>query len=613
MNEHSSNKDSEPIEGKALNILLDTIRISGFRGIDNLEISFDQISVLFGPNNSGKTTVIKALGLALGDYGRYVTEEDFHITINEDGTEKRKEEIIVDIRIVPQDDNSQRRVSFDDDWLAEFGDNIRAEGNGQQFVAIRTKISPDEVKGGYQTERQAMQNWPDYFNWVNDPGRLTKIPLSTIENLPFFSIEAQRDIHSELKDKFSLIGKMLSGIEFDEDVNANLENAIEKINSEAVDKSAELQRLKYHLTQLNHTFQGNGSADITPFPKKIRDLSKNFSVHFGDTEQNTFAMEYHGMGTRSWASMLIVRAFVETLRMKHEKEVKPFFPILSAEEPEAHLHPNAQKTLYQQLVDTNAQVIVSTHSPYIVSMSDISHLRSLVRNPKGVKTYKLKYQISDDEKKKLAREIFAHRGEILFSRALILVEGITEEQVIPAMFETLNNRSMFDLGVSCINVGSYSNYSAFIKLANSFGIPTFIISDNDGDTRSKIKNQISRLHSEGVLLNEQNFGDAYLENPNDFEAELVHNLQIQDEIKKALCRYEIDKFTLNDQAKAAKESQINQLEDKQLLQRMSNLKSRYSVHLAEVIKENPNNKKPNELIIEAAKSAFEAIESWIPT
>ena len=36
-------------------------------------------------------------------------------------------------------------------------------------------------------------------------------------------------------------------------------------------------------------------------------------------------MEYHGMGTRSWASMLTVKAFTELLARNHEEEAEPFF------------------------------------------------------------------------------------------------------------------------------------------------------------------------------------------------------------------------------------------------------------------------------------------------
>ena len=62
-----------------MNILIDTVRIKGFRGIANLEITLPRVAVLIGTNNAGKTSVIKALQLALGDYARYISDEDFHI------------------------------------------------------------------------------------------------------------------------------------------------------------------------------------------------------------------------------------------------------------------------------------------------------------------------------------------------------------------------------------------------------------------------------------------------------------------------------------------------------------------------------------------------------
>lgn len=262
------------------NVLLDTLRISGFCGIQNLEINFSPMTVLIGVNNSGKTTVLKALGLALGDYGRYITDEDFFINNNE----KKASEILVDVRIVSATSDGQRAHIFNNDWIMEFGDKIKAEANGYQYVAMRTRVFKNEIKGGFQIDRATMEKWPDNAVWLTEKIKLTKLTLK-IEGLPFFSIDAQRDIHQELKDKSSFIGKVLAGVDYDENEIANLEKMIEGINKEAVDKSKELQRLKNHLAQLNQTFQGAGKAEITPFPKKIRDLSKNFSVHFGETKR----------------------------------------------------------------------------------------------------------------------------------------------------------------------------------------------------------------------------------------------------------------------------------------------------------------------------------------
>ena len=83
------------------------------------------------------------------------------------------------------------------------------------------------------------------------------------------------------------------------------------------------------------------------------------------------------MGTRSWASMLTVKAFTELLVSKHEQEMEPLFPIMAAEEPEAHLHPNAQRTLYKQLINSHGQVIISSHSPYIAGLAEVNEIRYL--------------------------------------------------------------------------------------------------------------------------------------------------------------------------------------------------------------------------------------------
>lgn len=589
------------------NILVDALRIAGFRGIQNLEITFAPMTVLIGVNNSGKTTVLKALGLAFGDYGRYITDEDFFI----DNNEKKATEIVVDARIVPATLDGTRANVFDTDWTTEFGDKIKAEANGDQYLAVRTRVLPNEIKGGFQIEKATIEKWPDNAAWLTEKIKLTKL-TSKFEGMPFFSIEAQRDIHQELRDKSSFVGKVLAGVDYDEKEIAALEKMIEGINKEAVDKSKELQRLKDHLAQLNQTFQGTGNAEITPFPKKIRDLSKNFSVHFGETEKNTFAMEYHGMGTRSWASMLTVRAFVDTMRAKHEEEVRPFYPILAAEEPEAHLHPNAQKTLYHQLHGANAQVIVSTHSPYFTAMSDITHVRSLKKTPQGIISTKLEYPISANDKKILAREILARRGEILFSRALILCEGMTEEQILPAMFEIFSGgHSLFSLGISCISVGG-KNYAPFVKLACSLGIPTFIVSDNDGSTKTEIDNQIKNLKTEiSHPLGTDVFGLSYCANPNDFEAELLNVLKIRDEINEALVLYETN-ATENAQYRTAKETEIKGLSDADVLERMRNAKTSYSGFLSDIIRQNAGNKKPEQLIVKAVLDAFTAIKGWIP-
>ena len=140
------------------------------------------------------------------------------------------------------------------------------------------------------------------------------------------------------------------------------------------------------------------------------------------------------MGTRSWASMLTVKAFTELLAKNHKEEAEPFFPILASEEPEAHLHPNAQRTLYKQLIDAPGQVIISTHSPYIAGLAELHEIKSLRKPENSVEVYQLRERYDGDDLRKLKREVVHSRGELLFSKAIVLSEGETEEQALPELF-----------------------------------------------------------------------------------------------------------------------------------------------------------------------------------
>lgn len=586
-------------------ILVDTVRISGFRGIQSLELPLNPITVMVGTNNAGKTSILKALQLALGDYSRYLTDEDFYISTDEG----KSNEILVDLRIVPVGTNGKRDKIFNEQWATEFGDKIRSTSDGYQFLALRTRSCANLIKGGFDTLRYSLEKWEGMESWLKGQNKESKIS-SRLLCLPMIAIEAQRDIHQELRERSSFVGKILAGINYDKEEVEALEELIKEVNAQAISKSGELSSLRSQLNSLTRSFAGSGNAELTPFPKKVRDLSKNFTVHFGDSEEQSFSMEYHGMGTRSWASMLTVKAFTEIAKKKHETEAEPFFPIIAAEEPEAHLHPNAQKTLYRQLSETDGQIIVSTHSPYLAGMTDISNIRSIRRTPDGCVASRLLHEITTEEKNILTREITNKRADMIFSRAVILCEGVTEEQILPAMFEIYANASLHELGISCISVGG-KTYSPFIKLACSLGIPTYVLSDNDGDTFLEIQAQIRRIKKDTRLeLKSDVFGIAYLSEGNDFEAELLTTLSLRPEIIDALVLCET-KGADNPRYIDAKHREISALGEDELIARLRASKASYSGYLGEVLISNQQGRSLQELLPKAAIETFEQLKEWL--
>lgn len=472
-----------------MSIQIDTVRISGFRGISNIEITLPKVTIILGQNNAGKTSVIKALQLAMGDYSRYLSDEDFHI----DKDDKRQEVITIDLRFIAVN-NDSRAKEFLESWQQIFGDKIQSEPDGNQFMAIRTVAKPDRVKGGYIIERFHLDVWPEHVNWldvrINKKNRLNK----RLESVPFIPIDAQRDIHNELKERSSFVGRVLSSVEYDDEDITELERMVAAVNKEAIEKSEPLKRLRTHLDNLNQSFEGAGQTELTPFPKKIRDLSKRFSVNFGESDKSSFSMEYHGMGTRSWASMLTVKAFAELLAKNHEDEAEPFFPIIAAEEPEAHLHPNAQRTLYKQLIDVPGQVIISTHSPYIAGLAELHEIKYLSKSKNSVQVYQLRDNFEDDDLRKLKREVVHSRGELLFSKAIVLSEGETEEQALPELFESYTGKHPFSLGINFVGVnGSGAKYRPFLILAKDLNIPVFIFSDGEDKPVKELKKNYEKI------------------------------------------------------------------------------------------------------------------------
>jgi len=584
-----------------MSILIEYIRISGFRGINKLEVPLALNTVLIGPNNSGKTSLLKALQLSIGDYSRYITDEDYYI----DSNGKSVTEIIIDIKIVPLDENKRIANAFSDQWTEHFSTAI--QGDTKQFVALRTSTKRSILKG-HETERFILTTWMEHEKWAKNEIIKMRPATKRYESIPFISAEAQRDIHYELKDKNSFIGKILNNVKYTEKETQHLEKSISDINKNAVDRSAELTNLKTHLSHLNESIGGSGHAELTPLPKKIRDLAKNFSIQYGN-DSTTFSMEYHGMGTRSWATLLTAKALINSQAANYASESKPHFPILAIEEPEAHLHPNAQKTLYTQLCDSHGQTFISTHSPYLAAMAKLENIRCLRMGKGGVTEHHFKYAIKPEERNILARDVLYKRSEILFSNAVLLCEGITEEQLLPSMYKILKRKFLHENGGACVSVGG-PNYGPFIKIANSFGIPCQILSDNETSYSTALKSSIVNLEKEiNKKFSEKELNIAYLSNGNDLEAELIQ-AGLKSEIIESLVLSAMD-GNQNERYREIKTSELTKKTDAEILDLMRNSKASYSGFLAEVIIRNPNKKTPAQLVPEKVRLALENFSKWL--
>jgi len=480
-------------------ILVKTVRVKGFRGLKNIEVELQKTTVLTGMNNVGKTSFLKALQLSLGNR-QFLSQDDFYINGN-----SVYNEIIIDILIVPIDEEGKQSKEFSEEWLELFTESkMRFYNNDFACVPLRTVVLSDSLANTIKTKQYILETWVDFMfgeepkkNWYELDYK-NNISFK-FDEIPFFYMDAKRDILEDIKLKSSYIGKMLSNIEYSEDDIKDIEEKLEELNKTAVEKSDILTIVKESLLELNSAMDSQGGGvELTPFTKKIRDLNKGLNINYGDST-DSFLMEYHGMGTRSWSSLLTLKAFIELFKRNSEKNKTVFFPIVALEEPEAHLHPNAQKTLYSQIDTIVGQKIISTHSPYIASMAKLHEIINFYKKDNTVLAGRLNTELFKAEDiRKIERQVINTRGEIFFSKCIVLFEGETEEQALPIFFKKYFDKNHIELGVDFIGVGGYGNYLPFMRFAENLQIPWFIFSDNDknGTVKSSVEKQFTDSQSE---------------------------------------------------------------------------------------------------------------------
>jgi putative ATP-dependent endonuclease of the OLD family len=562
-----------------MGILVDTVRISNFRSLRNVEVTLSPVTVLVGMNNSGKTSFLKALHLALGADRRVVAADDFFVGGQANSSSSARKQIVIDVRIIPVDATGTRVVEFDDPWIhTDLGGGlVNFDGDDHQYVAIRTRVEFDTLRNDYAIQRLSLNDWQSFDNWLDTPEK--KRLTGRFEQIVAFLIDAQRDVVSDLRTRGSYIGRLLTKIEIAPADVQEIENRLNELNRDIVAHSEVLSHVRESLSELNRTVPSYGAGvEITPVSKKLRDLTKGLDVQFSDSEASSFPLDYHGMGTRSWASLLTYQAYVSWLEKRASQTMgKPYHPILALEEPEAHLHPNAQRSIYAQLAQSIGQKIISTHSPFVAAQAELAELRHFHKSAAETEVSALSLSaLTPEDERKIRREVMNTRGELLFARAVVLFEGETEEQALPILARAHWQAEPFALGVVFLGVGGDGNYLPFLRVAESMAVPWFIFSDGEDAAIAAVERALGGL---GLSLPDPRV--VVLPDGCNIERYLVDE-GYQEEIKRAVIECESPSFA-NDQHRKAREREVSGWSDQALLDYMKASKTKLSPHWARAI------------------------------
>lgn len=173
--------------------------------------------------------------------------------------------------------------------------------------------------------------------------------------------------------------------------------------------------------------------------------------------------------------------------------------VMLIEEPELYLSPQAQRHLYRLLrglADRGNQIFYSTHASTFLSVAHLDELALVRRRPGvGMALWQPPPLPSDESFRALA-EFDAERAEIFLSRAVLLVEGVTEKLAFPFVFETLGYEPDRE-GILVLETGGKANVPLFARICNECGIPYVVVHDRDAP-RGDAPNESERITNRAI-------------------------------------------------------------------------------------------------------------------
>ena len=233
-----------------------------------------------------------------------------------------------------------------------------------------------------------------------------------------------------------------------------------------------------------------GLVDTRPSESEGSAASLEISVvveRYGDD----LPIEFAGAGV--WEALLLSAVLPDSAGL-----------VAVLDEPARNLHPTLQRRLLAEMRSAPGQFILTTHSPYLVSMPEDGDRAGLVRfDVKNGMTRAHHLTTAGAMGSARLRKALGESADarsLLFARGVVLVEGGTELGALPEWFSkshTAKRHGTPDaLNVVIFSVDGDSSFGTFVEYLHAVGVPWAIVCDGSvyrfGDRKRQIFDQILR-------------------------------------------------------------------------------------------------------------------------
>ena len=517
------------------------LKISNFRGVKSATILLPQYGVLIGDNNTGKTTILEALNLALGPdrlSGRGIIDEhDFFrgnylpkpAVLSADDAEAPEDDGVIDHPVEEAVDERPMIeievviVDLSDEQKGEFADYI--EFWDETTNTLHVGQPPAGIDASHITEalRVTFRGWYDgdeddfeaktYFTRsLNEDDYPEPFSRKHKQICGFLYLRSLRtgtralslergsllDIILRLKElrpqMWEATLRTLDEIQVASDPKLGISPVLESINTALKKYVPKEWGVEPHLKISSLT----------------REHLRRVITAFIATGDGDHAAPFYRQGTGT-INMLVLAMLSQIAQDKQNV-------IFAMEEPETAVPPYAQKRIVHEVKKLASQTLFTSHSPYVLEEFTIDETIVLGRDDKGVLLRKA-IELPDNVKPKRYRQEFRTRFcEGLLARRVLVAEGATEATAFPVACRRLAElkpetyTSLEALGVCVVDAGGETAISGIAKLYKGLEKKTFAICDKQSDANwVLIEEQVDLL----LMHDENGFEDIVMNGTTD--------------------------------------------------------------------------------------------------
>lgn len=476
---------------------LHKITVKNFRAIGSepVTLELDDIVVLVGSNNSGKSSILRAYEVVMlhGSKDGKLTAEDFpNAVVSGDSP------IEIELETVVYDDKAPGER-----WIR------KDEVTGDMFVREKwTWVAPGEPKKvGWDV---AANHWHEKEGPWGAAGVAHPARPEPHRILAFDSPEKQAEkVVDLLKD---VLNERIKGLQSEEKAEGKEQNDYQQLiasiadfqKKAVVDANEQIQKMEGELNALvGKVFPGQeirfdvrSDGDVESALNFFKEAPQ---LLMGPKDGYQPSIDRQGSGARRTLLWAALRLLAEQNRVKKSPgSLRPH--VLLIDEPELCLHPDAVReacrVLYNLPQSGKWQVIVTTHSPVFIDLARDN--TSIVRverksngNTFGTTIYRpTKAKLSDDDREclKLLNLCDPYVAEFFFGGRTIVVEGDTEftafQYVIQKDCETFKD-------IHVVRARGKATIRSLCKILNQFGKPYAVLHDSDRPEATRKGKQIA--------------------------------------------------------------------------------------------------------------------------